>query len=80
MGVVTRTTAPKGNYMPNTHGGPFIAKGAPGMLALPDGFAFAAYAGTHAACTEQKGLLAALPASKRNRNPLCPLPKNVPHR
>ena len=50
------------------------------MLALPDGFAYAAYAGTHATYTEPKGLHAAPPANQRNRNPFCPLPKSVPRR
>ena len=66
--------------MPNTHGGLSIAKNAPGILALPDGYAIAAYFGTHAACTELMALHAALLVSKCSRSPLCPPPRNGPRR
>ena len=66
--------------MPNTHGGLSIAKNAPGILALPDGYAIAVYFGTHAACTELMALHAALLVSNCSRSPLCPPPRNGPRR
>ena len=66
--------------MPNTHGGLSIAKYAPGILALPGGYAIAAYFGTHAACTELMVLHAAPPESKCSRSPLLHQPRSEPRR
>ena len=65
--------------MQTTHGDLSIANFAPGMLALPGGFAIAACSGTLAAYTELMVLHAAPPENQCSPSPLCPQLRSVLH-